>query len=336
MSRSKRIRKTLTGRLLDLDAHFFLLQEAIRGLCEGEYAYLKSLSAELRVLVCLSSGTEGLLWRLAEELNVQDHVHVHLPPGGIEKNHPLANGLQLAFIPIARAGMGDPRLPQVWISLKGIIKECMAVYISERCITHEQLIKAVAQQMGSAHEDQGVDPFLVELNDTILSNNRPIITILVSDAFLVLEVGERVLERAKVTVGFQRKHGTAVISQNLTQKFMNCKFSDDIVELEHSSLCELPKEGTLFFCLDHPHKDWIKNKNIYSFGRFKKGPLTVAPTKYPDGNLEIIIEGLSKEPKVARHSVPESKQPGVSVAVTWKKGEASIYFNGKLVETIRI
>ncbi len=336
MPRSKRILKTFTRRLLDLDEHLFLLQQAIKSLNKGESAYLKSLSAELRVLVCFSSGTEGLLWRLAEELKVKDYVYIHLPPAGIKKEHPLARGLQMAFIPIARAGMGDPRLPQVHISLKTVIKECMAVYVSGRCIAHEQLIKAVAQQMGSAHEDQGVEPYLVELCDMILSNTQPITTILIADALLVLEVGSRVLEQAENVNGFTRKHKIDFNLNRLQNASIHKHLNQNIGDFENNSVCKLPDEGTLSFCLDHPHDDWIKDQNSYSFGRFKKGPLCVVPTKYPDGTLEIIIDGLLDEPIVARHLIPESKYPGVSVAVTWEKRGVTIYINGKLMKKITI
>ena len=62
----------------------------------------------------------------------------------------------------------------------------------------------------------------------------------------------------------------------------------------------------------------------------------MVPTKYPDGTLEIIIEGLLNESIVARYPIPKSKQPAVSIAVTWKKKGVVIYFNGRLVKKITI
>lgn len=92
---------------IDLEEHLFLLQQSLRGLRKGQSAYLKSLSTELRVLVCFSSNTEGLLWQLTEELNIQDEVFVHQPFKGVKKNHPLFSKNPLLFVPIVRAGMGD-------------------------------------------------------------------------------------------------------------------------------------------------------------------------------------------------------------------------------------
>ena len=70
MTRQDRPRKTLARKLRDLDDHLHFLKESLLKLATGDLAYLKPMAAELRVLVCKSSGTEGLLWRLAEELNL--------------------------------------------------------------------------------------------------------------------------------------------------------------------------------------------------------------------------------------------------------------------------
>ena len=50
----QRIPKTVERKLADLDDHLSLLDEGVRRLQAGESAYLKAISAELRVLVCYS------------------------------------------------------------------------------------------------------------------------------------------------------------------------------------------------------------------------------------------------------------------------------------------
>src|SRR5258706_13894810 len=64
-------------------------------------------------------------------------------------------------------------------------------------LTHEDLIKAVAQQMGAAHEDEGLEPALTQLSSIFINDIEPYIDVLVTDAELTLEVGERVLEAAE-------------------------------------------------------------------------------------------------------------------------------------------
>ena len=155
LSPRKRVAKTLNRKLADLDDHLYLLQDALSRLVVGELAHLKTLAVELRVLVCSSSGTEGLLWCVGEEVGTHDAVHVHLV-GPVNHDHPLAKGLGFLLIQVVRAGHGDPRITPGHCSLKAVIKETHAVFVSGCSYTHEHLIKAVAEQIGSAHEDDGV------------------------------------------------------------------------------------------------------------------------------------------------------------------------------------
>ena len=327
MSRVPRIPKTFTKKLRDLEDHLFLLHEALSMLVSGQTAFFKSLAAELRVLVCFSSRTEGLLWRLVDELNIPNPVHVHLA-GNIKRDHPLAKKLNFAFVPVLRAGLGDPRLPPALYSLRNIIKDCEALYISGRGITHEDLIKAVAQQMGSAHEDEGVESYLVELSDVLLSNQQPLVQVLTSDASLVLEVGDRVLNHAQGTLSYQRKHTFEPPPANPVPPVQEAN------DFEHEFINKLPNEGTVFFLIDHPHSDWVVNRDKYSFGSLQKEGLKVSPTKYQDGSLEIVIEGLTDEPLLSRKAIPFSSQSGASIAITWKNSEVNIYINGQNLETI--
>ena len=61
MARSSRTPRTTAELLRALDDHQFLLRQSLRGLRESP-AYIKTLATELRTLVCIASGTEGLLW----------------------------------------------------------------------------------------------------------------------------------------------------------------------------------------------------------------------------------------------------------------------------------
>lgn len=208
MGKRSRIEKTLYGKLSDLDDHLYLLRDNLHRIGQDK-VHLKVLSAELRVLICYSSGTEGLLWRLVEELHVSDAVHLQLA-GGLDPNHPLAKNMHFAIVPIHRAGHGpdDPKLAPRHYTLKWVIKEHEAVFVSGRSITHEWLIKTISQQIGTAHEDDAVEKVLVELGQIFLNGMPSYIPILCFDAELVLEVGERVLEKAELDLGYRRKTRT--------------------------------------------------------------------------------------------------------------------------------
>lgn len=207
MGKQSRIKKTLAQKLSDLEEHLFLLRENFDRIT-GRDAHLKILTTELRVLVCfsISSGTGGLLWRLIDELGLSDVVYVHYL-GKVNTGHPMAKGLDFALIPpILRGGKGDPEIPPSHQSLKRMLKEGDAVFVLGKGLSHEYLIKAIAQQMGSAHEDEGLEPALDELQHIFVNGVKPYIPTLKADADLTLELGERVLAEAEKRGLYTRKH----------------------------------------------------------------------------------------------------------------------------------
>lgn len=203
MNNQHRVPKTTKEKLEDLDSHIFLLRQHLYHLDDDE-AHLKALSAELRVLVCLSSKSEGLLWRLVDEFKVSDEIYLHIA-GRVNLGHPLAKGLQFVLIPIQRGGLGDPRLLPDYYSLREIIKRHEAVFISGKGLTHEYLIKAIAQQMGSAHEDDGLEPALVDMRKIFINGVEPYKQPLAIEAELTIQIAERVFDEAENKVRFYRK-----------------------------------------------------------------------------------------------------------------------------------
>ena len=197
-----RIPKTLEEKLKDLDSHLFLLREDRKGLSESR-DNLKDMSAELRTLICYSSKTEGLLWRLVDELKVDDEIFLHVP-GRLKKNHPLVQVLQFYKISIQRGGKGHPQLAPKNHSLKHVVKNCESVFAGGHPLTYEYLIKAISQQMGTSHEDDGLEPALVELKSIFINGVEPFIPVLLTVTDFTLEVGERVLDSAEQKIGFRR------------------------------------------------------------------------------------------------------------------------------------
>ncbi|MFA5147316.1 MAG: hypothetical protein WC515_08070 [Candidatus Omnitrophota bacterium] len=330
MPKKNRISKTLNRKLKDLEAHLHFLKESLAKLATGDNAYIKSLAAELRVLVCESSRTEGLLWRLIDEMHLSDDVHVHLA-GNVDHNHSLSKGLDFLFIPIFRAGYGDPKLPSAQYSLKMIIKECEAIVVAGEGHSHEKLIRNVAEQMGSAHEDDGVEPHLVELEGTVISNQVALDMVLMSEADLVLEIGERVLAMAKQNIGFERTSRPRVVMPDLKIKYDSDAKHMDFEGNDNA----LPSEGSIVFQINHPHPDWCTNKDVYDFGLLKKGPLSIHLIKHSDKSMEISIDGLAGAVITTRKLIPTGTRPGVMVAFTWKTGEIVFYLNGEYVDTIQ-
>lgn len=329
MTRMDRPQKTLARKVRDLEDHLYFLNESRAKLLSGDVAYLKQLAVELRVLACKASGTEGLLWRILDELKIHDAVHVHLA-GNLDREHPLAKGLQFIFAPVFRAGHGDPRLPPGYYSLKGIIKDCEALVVSGTGYTHEKLIRAVAEQIGSAHEDDGAAPHLIELSGTVISNMPALVTVMASDSELVLEVGERALSAATARGDFARRTRPAVLVPNYPPDFSACRNNIDF----EASTPDLPPEGTVMFLVDHPHTDWRTNSHSYDFGLFSHGSLEVRAAKHPDGTMEVVIKGLGDRIVGTQKAIPNTDQPGVMVGFTWTTNEVVFYLCGERVDSL--
>jgi hypothetical protein len=256
---------------------------------------------------------------------MEDDVNVHLP-GKLNREHPLTNGIHIAFYPIAYAGQGDPRIPAERWTLKEIIKECEALVVSGKSYTHESLIGSVAAQMGSAHEDDGVEPHLIELTRTILANHSMLIRVLGSDADLVLQLGERTLARLEREAGLVRRRYEPILLPAPPENFHLPAHDDDF----EGPAPITPLQGTMMFFLSHPHLDWMHNSHSYDFGLFGSGRLKVRPIKHPDRTLELVVEGLGQSTLTTRHFIPGTAQPHLGVAIVWNNGKAKFHLCGRI------
>ncbi len=195
--------------------------------------------------------------------------------------------------------------------------------------THENLIRAVAEQMGSAHEDEGVEPHLIELSETLISDQTALNTVLMSEADLILEVGERVLDEAKQNLDFKRKSRPEIAIPSQAAK----SYADDHTTDFEGGASPLPSEGTVVFWVNHSHTDWKTNAYGYNFGLFKQGSLSIHTVKHSDKTMEVLVEGLAEDILSTRKPIPSSDQPRVMVAFTWNKGKVIFYLNGIRIDT---
>jgi hypothetical protein len=322
--------KTTEHKLAELEDHLFLLVGALDGLNAGEGAHLRHLAAELRTLICLSSGTEGLLWRLLDELGVTDHVTLHRV-GKVNVDHPLARGLRYLFLPLALPGCGDPRLPVETYSLHALIKKSEAIFIAGAGVTHEQLIKWLSQQMGSAHEGDAISPILAELNAILIANIQPFFYIMQFDAGLTIDVAERVLQRAVTDRNYLRRKpsftqlGTA---RHRAASGVTSPLSSPIIAPISDD------EGTFFFLLRPNENEWKEPGVICKFPTQKIGPVTFEATKTSDGFFELRSTGLFVPDFTFRGPIPNVDDKGLMVAIEWDRPKIRVYLNGALVQTI--
>jgi hypothetical protein len=107
----------------------------------------------------------------------------------------------------------DPALEAPWPkgiprglhSFKDIIKHVEAVYCMGETYTHEELIKVIARQMGGAHEDDDLVLPLAAMKEILINGAEPYVQILVTNAELSLEVGERVIASAEQAGDYMRR-----------------------------------------------------------------------------------------------------------------------------------
>lgn len=200
---SSRFPRDFNDLIQALDDHVVVLRAALLR-SRDEPAFMKTVASELRVLVCYASGTEGLLWRVCEKMQISDSVHV-VDPGEIDLDHPLSRGLEFQVSPIRRPAELEPCET---ISLKEIIKSFRAIYVAsvkDERITHEKLIRAVSEQIGGAHEDDGVTLEVAKLRSVLMNGRYLFNKVLAIDAELVLQVAERVIHEAEKSINYQRR-----------------------------------------------------------------------------------------------------------------------------------
>src|SRR5262249_50536167 len=125
VAKANRVLRTLPELLQALNEQLYLLRNSLRCLRE-DLAHLRTLAVGLRTLVCESSGTEGLLWRLVDELHVSDEIMLEYC-GEVNRDHPLSRGLALARIPIWRRGQGPPGLTPENHRLRDVINSTVSV-----------------------------------------------------------------------------------------------------------------------------------------------------------------------------------------------------------------
>jgi hypothetical protein len=324
------IPKTIEHKLAELEDHLFLVIGALNGLNAGEGAHLRHLAAELRTLICLSSGTEGLLWRLVDELGVIDDVALHRV-GKVNPDLPLARGLRYFLLPLALPGCGDPRLPVQTYSLRALIKTGEAVFVAARSVTHEQLIKWLSQQMGSAHEDDAISPILAELNGILIANVQAFFFIIQFDAELTIDIGERVLQRAVTDQKYVRKR-PSFANLGTGSHRASCGVTSP---LSSPTLAPINgDQGSFVFLLRPNEHEWKQSGVICKFPAHKSGTKAFEASKTAEGFFELRVTGLFVSEYTFRGPVPVVDDKGLMVVITWGWPEIRVYLNGAHAHTI--
>lgn len=309
---AKLLPKSSDQMLSALEDHLYLLRRTLADLTSGDTAHLRGLAAQLRALVCTSSGMSGLLWRLRDELKVNDGVKLRYP-GKIDTNSPITRGMIFGGGTVRADGSGPSAIPQLTWSLQEHIHIHEAVFVDGVSVTHEHLISRLANEIGVAHEAHGVSKEMAKINSVLFGDVQPYFTVLDEDARLVLEVGERIISAA-TSHGYARRR--ALSSANDIPSVERTRFNTQLDVPSHFSKLD---EGTILVVLQVPERTKLE------------GPLE--PVHFPpitQGHVQVWAELTRKRRVRVRTSglplpyfgfefpLPKLTDDGLAIAITWR------------------
>lgn len=223
MSRQERIPKSREQRLAECEAHLYFLCDARRRFPE-QYDRYKRIAAELRVLVGDHRPNRRLLIAMMEEFRFE---YVVQPPSPPFQKMPISmvgwreDPEWQAVTQQVEAALGDEEALAAALDAQAALRRPvpfpeyvergLAVYIAPKDYSHRELTAAIAQQVGSSHEDTAMDESLVKMGGVIIGNDESHVAALVTFSDLVLEVGRQFIEYVTANHGFEPKyfHGNA-------------------------------------------------------------------------------------------------------------------------------
>ena len=308
---AKLVPKTLQQQVSALEDHLFLLARTLTDMAEGESAHLKQLAAQLRALICTSSGMPGLLWRLRDEVGADDGVPIRYP-GKVDTANPLTRGLIFLGAPVQADGSGPEAIPQDTWSFHQHIHEHEALFVDGVGITHEYLISRLANETGVAHEAHGVSKDIAKLNSVLLGDVQSYFQVLDADARLTLIVGDRVVRGAEAR-GYIRRR-LASLPETIP-KFESARFASRPDVPAHSMH---GREGTILMVLQLPkHKKEDTPSFPICFPSMSQGPVTVRAEMSRRGKIQVSSQGLPFPHFGFDFYLDDPAADSIVIAITW-------------------
>lgn len=205
MARKKRVRRPDSERLRACETHLYYLWEAICRYRQQPERF-KQIAAELRVLVCETRANKPLLLDLMDQYGFHYDVD---PPGPPFDKMPIAmvgwkdDPAHQTMSQELEKAAGDPKklkglLEQQSslrrsIPLREFVNNALAVYIAPHDYSYRELSLALAQQMGSSHEDETVEEPLVKMKQVMIGNDPGHLAPLLPFGELIVRVGREFL-----------------------------------------------------------------------------------------------------------------------------------------------
>ena len=90
------------------------------------------------------------------------------------------------------------------------------------------------------------------------------------------------------------------------------------------------------FHLNHAHRDWTWNEQVYVFDPIEEDDFEMRSTKHQDRTLEVQILGPFNQSFKFRHPLPLCDTEGLMVTIAWNYPEVMLYFNEELIEEMSV
>lgn len=218
MTKKRRIPQSPTERFNECETHLYFLWDARRLYAQQRDRY-KQIASELRVLVGDQSPKKRLLLWLMDEYGFAYAVQ---PPGAPFDKQPIPMvgwrndpEHQVLTLEVEKALGDEAKLAEVLkkqaatrrpVPFSEYVEKALAVYIAPYDYSYRDLVLAVAQQLGSSHEDTKVEEPLLHMRQFVIGGDEGHVAPLIGFADLVLEVGSRFIAFLAEKHGYAPKY----------------------------------------------------------------------------------------------------------------------------------
>lgn len=342
MVQKEKVAKSRQRRLSECETHLYFLWDAYR-LYSKQPERFKQIASELRVLVGDHRPDRRLLLAMMEEYGFSYAVQ---PPGPPFDKQPipmvgwrddpehkaLANALATAGGDQEKhsAALEKQAALRRPVPFREFLERGLAVYIEPHDYSYCDLVLAVAQQIGSAHEATVIDKPLLEMEATTLGTQRGHVAPLLELATLTLHVGSLFLAHVARNYGFRPRYFVRTHGAGLWPKPSDDSVPSIPAPTQADVKDSFGSEGTIAFWLLHPHADWQTNAYEYGFGVMEWKGVAVRATKTGRRTISLEVRRGGHEMSI-EEPAPEPRQRGVHVAVAWNNKGVRVYFNGQVV-----
>lgn len=317
----KQVPKTSQHLLNALEDHLSTLVPMLEGLQKGDAAHVKDIATKLRLLVCGSSGQDGLLWDLGQKVNANDTFQFRYA-GKVDTNNPLTRKLQL-IDNHALANLPGTPIPQGAISLRQHITAHEAVFIDGVSLTYRELIKEMAEHSGTAHETPGVSREMAKANAIRVGDVQPCLPIIDRVARWTLSYGEIVIQHA-VDQGYERRRAALTPPAEIPLESVRFAYP-----MGGPAINANGDGGTVSVWL--AHAEFVRAKaqaSTVEFPPVSFGQVTFQLQATKRGRVRIRATGLAI-PNFGYEGAVRGNDAGmVGVAVTWHGFDVRVFIDG--------